>query len=94
MWLRADGNITAFHQKQSGARWEQTALARRQLSGAALVGNYMAVGDFEGYLHLLSQVDGHFVAREQVDGDGIRATPIVVDDILYVYGNSGKARRV
>lgn len=88
--VSVNGNITAFTKNNQGARWEQTALARRQLSGAAAFGGYVAVGDFEGYLHLLSQSDGHFVAREHVDGDGIRVAPLVVDDILYVYGNSGK----
>ncbi len=86
----ANGNISAFTKNNQGSRWEQTALARRQLSGAAVLSSYLAVGDFEGYLHLLSQVDGHFVARERVDSDGIRVAPLVADDILYVYGNSGK----
>lgn len=88
--VAANGNITAFSKNNQGARWEQTALARRQLSGAATVGGYIALGDFEGYLHLLAQSDGHFVARTRVDSDGMRVAPLVVDDILYVYGNSGK----
>ncbi len=86
----ATGNITAFTKNNQGARWEQTALARRQLSGSAIFAGYLVLGDFEGYLHLLAQSDGHFVAREHVDGDGIRVAPIVVDDIIYVYGSSGK----
>lgn len=85
----ANGNITAFTKNSRGVRWEQTALARRQLSGSAALDNFVAVGDFEGYLHLLSQTDGHFVARTRVDSDGVRVAPLVVDDILYVYGNSG-----
>ncbi len=52
--------------------------------------SYVAVGDFEGYLHLLSQVDGRFVGRVRIDSDGLRARPLVVGDWLYVYGNSGK----
>jgi len=60
------------------------------LSGSATLGNYVVVGDVEGYLHLLSQIDGHFVARMHFDGDGVRVAPIVVDDVMYVYGNSGK----
>ena len=88
--VAANGNITAFTKNNQGARWEQTALARRQLSGSAVLDNYVVVGDFEGYLHLLSQIDGHFAGRVHVDGDGIRVAPIVVDNILYVYGNGGK----
>ena len=48
------------------------------------------VGDLEGYIHLLSQVDGRFVGREKVDSAGVRARPLVVGDWLYVYGNSGE----
>ena len=80
----------AFAKNNQGVRWEQTALARRQLSGATAWLDYVVVGDIEGYLHLLAQNDGHFVAREKVDGDGVRAQPIAVDDMLYVFGNSGK----
>jgi len=86
----AKGDITAFAKNDQGVRWEQTALSRRKLSGTATWNNYVAVGDFEGYVHLLSQVDGHFVARERVDSDGVRVAPLVVEDMLYVYGNSGK----
>ncbi|MFT3930516.1 MAG: outer membrane protein assembly factor BamB [Spongiibacteraceae bacterium] len=88
--VAANGNITAFTKNNQGARWEQTALARRQLSGSAVLGGYVVVGDFEGYLHLLAQSDGHFVAREHVESEGVRVAPIVVDDILYVYGSGGK----
>ncbi len=48
------------------------------------------VGDYAGYIHLLSQVDGRFVGRTKVDGDGVRVRPLVVGDMLYVYGNGGK----
>jgi outer membrane protein assembly factor BamB len=85
----ANGNITAFTKDGQGVRWEQTALARRQLSGAAVWNDVVAVGDFEGYVHLLSQTDGHFVGRIRVDSDGVRVAPLVADDLLYVFGNSG-----
>src|SRR5690606_16241929 len=85
----ATGSITAFTKGSRGVRWEQTALARRELSGSAVINNYVVVGDFEGYLHLLSQSDGRFAGRTRVDSDGIRVAPVVVDDIVYVYGNSG-----
>ena len=46
--------------------------------------------DFEGYLHLLSQVDGVIVGRDRPDSDGARADMIAKGNILYVYGNSGE----
>ena len=65
-------------------------LLRRQLSAPAVFSSYVAVGDLEGYLHLLSQVDGRFVARTKIDGKGIRVQPLVVGGWMYVYGNGGK----
>lgn len=86
----AAGSVLAFAKNDQGVRWEQTALARRQLSGPAVLGDVIAVGDIEGYLHLLSQQDGRFVGRVRVDSDGVRVAPLVVGDLLYVYGNGGK----
>ena len=52
--------------------------------------SYIAVGDFEGYVHVISQVDGTMVGRVKVDGDGIRADMLSDGNILYVFGNGGK----
>ncbi len=86
----ADGSVTAFETNGRGARWAQTVLARRKLSGSAILGSYVIVGDVEGYLHALSQVDGQIAARTRVDSDGIQADLQTVGDKLVVYGNSGK----
>lgn len=86
----AAGSVLAFAKNDQGVRWEQTALARRQLSGPAVLGDVVAVGDLEGYVHLLSQQDGRFVGRVRVDRKGVRVAPLVVGDLLYVYGNGGK----
>ena len=54
------------------------------------VSSYVAVADFEGYLHIISQVDGEIVGRVRVDGDGARADMLSDGNVLYVFGNSGK----
>jgi outer membrane protein assembly factor BamB len=71
-------------------RWEQPALGFRELSRPTPVSSYLAVTDYQGYLHILSQVDGEFVGRTRVDGDGARADMLADGNVLYVYGNSGK----
>ncbi len=86
----ADGTVTAFEKKGRGVRWAQTALARRKLTGSATVSSYVVVGDVEGYLHALSQVDGHLAARTRFDSAGIRVDVQSVDDLLIVYSNDGK----
>ncbi|KXU39316.1 outer membrane protein assembly factor BamB [Ventosimonas gracilis] len=86
----ANGTVESLDERTVSLMWSNNALARRELSAPAVFGDYIAVGDKEGYLHLLSQTDGHFVARQKIDGNGLRARPLVVDDFLYVYGNGGK----
>ncbi|RLA51915.1 MAG: outer membrane protein assembly factor BamB [Gammaproteobacteria bacterium] len=85
-----DGTLTAYLRNGQGVRWTQTALGYRALSRPTTVSSYVAVADFEGYVHLLSQVNGEFVGRVKVDGDGVRADMLTDGNILYVFGNSGK----
>lgn len=84
-----NGSVTAFAANGQGVRWEQTVLARRRLTGPSTWGSYVAVGDFEGYLHLLSQVDGRLVARARVDSAGLRARLLQAGEMLYAYANNG-----
>lgn len=86
----ASGTVESVDERSSSALWSNDQLARRQLSAPEVFSSYVAVGDLEGYLHLLSQVDGRFVGRERIDSDGLRARPLVVGDTIYVFGNSGK----
>ncbi len=85
----ASGTVEGVDERSTSALWSNEQLARRQLSAPAPISNYVVVGDFEGYLHILSQVDGQYVGRVQADSDGVRVRPLVVDNWLYAFGNSG-----
>ena len=85
----ADGTVQALDAGSATELWSTEALARRQLTAPVAFSNFVAVGDFEGYLHLLGQTDGRMAGRVRVDGDGLRAAPLTVGDLLFVYGNSG-----
>lgn len=87
---QANGTVEGVDERSTTVLWSNDALARRQLSGPSVFSSYVAVGDMEGYLHLLSQVDGRFVARTRVDSSGMRARPVVEGDWLYAFGNDGK----
>jgi outer membrane protein assembly factor BamB len=87
---QASGTVESLDSRGSSSLWSNDALARRQLSAPAVLSSNVVVGDLEGYVHLLSQVDGRFVGREKVDGDGVRVRPLVVGNWMYVFGNSGK----
>ncbi len=85
----AKSHVWAFNANGGALRWEQTKLEARTITGPALIGNYVVVGDAEGYLHWMNQQDGHFVARTRVNSSGILAAPIVKQNVLYVYTKDG-----
>jgi outer membrane protein assembly factor BamB len=64
--------------------WQQPALARRNLSGVAIQGDYAVVGDYDGYVHWLNLADGAFAARTRAGRDAVRAAPVVADGVLVV----------
>ncbi|MEM1191041.1 MAG: outer membrane protein assembly factor BamB [Pseudomonadota bacterium] len=84
------GTVTAYLRNGQGIRWEQAALSWRGLSRPIPVSSYLAVIDFEGYLHVMSQVDGEFLARERPDKSGARADMLADGTRLIVYTNDGK----
>lgn len=82
LWAIADGTGDSL--------WRQTLLLRRSISAPVIAGDYVVVGDFEGYLHWLARSDGRFVSRQRLDKSAIRSQPIVRDGILYVMTTDGK----
>lgn len=82
--------IVALRNNSEDVVWENKGLRLRKITAPRTLGNYVAVADFEGYLHLLSQIDGHFVARIRVDSKGVRGGLVADNDTLYVLGNSGR----
>jgi len=86
----ADGEVLAFNKQNSNEVWRNEKLKYRRLSTPTVVQNMVAVSDFEGYLHFISQVDGEIVARKYPDSDGIMGEVLVADNMVYVYSRSGE----
>jgi len=82
--------VWALDRRTGAALWKNVDLERRFLTGPVVVGGYVAVGDFEGYLHLLSRIDGAMAGRERVERSGILASPVALGDRLLVLGAGGK----
>ncbi|OZG73837.1 outer membrane protein assembly factor BamB [Hahella sp. CCB-MM4] len=84
-----EGDVVAFDRDTQAEVWRQSDLSYRELTSPVVWGNYLAVGDLEGYVHILSQVDGSFVARIQPASEYIAVAPIVYDNKLIVTGSDG-----
>ena len=86
----ADSIIAAKDMADGRDVWKIDALKHRVVTAPVTTGSYIAVGDFDGYLHIIAQSDGRFVGRRRVDGDGIQS-PVVADgNRLFIIGNSGR----
>jgi len=88
------GHIYAIERNNGMEKWSQLAFTNRSVTGAAVLGNHVVVGDFEGYLHWLDIETGEVVARYEVDSSGIYSTPTVANDILYVQTRDGNLQAI
>jgi outer membrane protein assembly factor BamB len=89
-----ESNLWAIDPANGASVWKQIDLQMRKLTAPVVQGDYVVVGDSDGYLHWLSREDGHFVAKTQIDDEGILSTPVVVDDVLYVLTKSGQLEAI
>lgn len=81
--------VVAIRDNSEDVVWRNEDLQFRQITAPTAITNYVAVADFEGYIHLLSQIDGRIVGRVRVDSDGVRSNLINSNGRLIAYGNSG-----
>ncbi len=73
------GNVTAFSRESGSGAWRNSKLANRDLSTPVAFDDKVAVGDAQGYIHILSREDGAFLARVNPDGSAITAATPLVD---------------
>ncbi|WP_460761888.1 outer membrane protein assembly factor BamB [Lysobacter fragariae] len=86
----AAGAVHALDKNNGGSLWQQPALARRDLTGVVVQGDYAVTGDFDGYLHWLKLDNGELAARTRVSRHALRATPVVVDGVLIAQDTDGE----
>lgn len=85
-----DSYVWAIQDGSGDSLWRQTRLLRRNVTAPAIVGDYIVVGDLEGYLHWLARSDGRFVARQELNDVAITSQPVVANGILYVMSSDGR----
>lgn len=88
--VHSDGKVTCYSATSGEVIWTNEKLLRRNLNSPQVIGNYVAVVDFKGYLHFLNQSDGEFAARTRVGRKGARAPMLTDGEQLYVFNNKGK----
>lgn len=85
----ADGTVIAWRRTDGERAWSTDRLRYRGLSAPVVVGRSIAVGDFAGYIHLLSREDGSLLNRLPTDGTAIAATPVLAGNTLIAVTQGG-----
>lgn len=85
-----EDTVWALDRRTGATYWKQEALAARRISGPAVIGDYLVVADFDGYLHWMSRDDGSFVARSRPAKTTVSAPLTVINDQLYVFSDDGR----
>ncbi len=83
-------HIWALNRSNSASMWRQAKLEARRVSPPVVFGQFVVVGDLEGYVHWLRKDDGQFAARIRIDSDSIVAAPVATSFAVYVYGSGGE----
>ena len=83
------GAVHAMDRSSGRSVWKQDKLTHRQLSMPRSVGNAVAVGDFEGYVHFLSRDSGAFLGRYASSSGAVRAAPVPFAAGILVQTQSG-----
>jgi outer membrane protein assembly factor BamB len=69
------GAVHAFDRRNGASLWKQDKLFMRHLTRPIVLGQQLAVADYQGVVHLLRAEDGAFAARLATDGTPIIAAP-------------------
>lgn len=83
------GQIVALSRDKGERLWSQKGLLNRGVTAPEILGNFVVVGDREGYLHLLDRHTGDFVSQLDLSGSAL-TQPLSVGDRLYLLSEDGR----
>ena len=86
---RDDDEVIALTRRNGDESWRNASLLRRELTRPVPFHTNVVVGDLEGYIHFLSNIDGEMVARERLGKNAITSDPFVMANRLFVQSDSG-----
>jgi outer membrane protein assembly factor BamB len=85
----AQGEVLAVDKNSGSSVWKNDQLFMRGTSAPCVLGDFLVVGDYEGYLHALRRDDGSLAARIGTDDSAILSAPLEMDNGLLVQTYDG-----
>lgn len=84
-----DGDRVHAYTRTGSSVWTQDKLARRGVSAPLSLGEVVVVGDYQGYVYLLSRDDGAIAGRFATDGSAVVAAPVAAGRVAVVQTRGG-----
>ncbi len=84
-----DGSILALDKNSGSSIWKNEQMKLRRVTAPGVFGDYLAVGDYEGYLHILRREDGRLVARSKTDASPVQSAPVPLGEGLFIQTHKG-----
>ena len=83
-------HVWALDKNNGATIWKMDKLSARSITRPVAMDDAIVVGDYDGYLHWISQYDGHFLARVEADGSGFIVPPLVSGNRVYALSRDGE----
>jgi outer membrane protein assembly factor BamB len=84
-----DGSVQKVGNRNGVEAWKQQVLRNRKLSPPAVLGGFLAVADYEGYVHFFDRETGTLAARTHPLSTRVSAEPVVSGDLLFMLDAAG-----
>ena len=87
--VERNGRVLAWRRDGGARAWSTDAFLHRGLTAPLAAGRSIAIGDAQGFVHLLSRDDGSAVNRLSTDGSAIVAGPLLLGNTLVAVTRNG-----
>lgn len=84
------GELVALKRRSGVEVWRDASLKNRSLSAPAVVGDWVAVADLDGYVHWFDKTTGAIAGRTKTGGDRVTNAPLAANGNLYLITDKGE----
>lgn len=87
--VEGNSRIVAWKAAGGDVRWQSDLLLNRGLTAPLVAGRSIALGDAQGYVHVLAREDGKLLNRLATDGSAIVSAPLLAGSNLLALTRKG-----
>lgn len=85
----SNGRLLAWKLDGGDVQWQSDLLLNRGLSAPLVAGRSIAIGDAQGFVHVLAREDGKLLNRLETDGSAIVSAPLLAGQNLLALTRKG-----